>query len=45
MKSCSSCLLPETHETIQYDTMGTCNICEQHKYKKKLLIGKPKKFN
>ncbi len=44
MKSCSSCLLPETHETIQYDTMGTCNICEQHKYKKEIIDWQAKKI-
>ena len=29
MKSCSKCLLSETHETIEYDNQGTCNACNQ----------------
>ena len=24
MKTCNNCLLPETHETIEYDTTGVC---------------------
>jgi len=34
MKYCTSCLLPETHETIEFDEDGVCNICRQHKFKK-----------
>ena len=34
MKYCSKCLLPETHETIEFDKDGVCNICRQHEYKK-----------
>ena len=34
MKRCSSCMLPETHETILFDDQGICNICQQHEYKK-----------
>jgi N-acetyl sugar amidotransferase len=33
MKKCNNCLLPETHETINFDTLGKCNICSQHEYK------------
>lgn len=33
MKYCRECLLPDTHETITFDTKGICNICSQHKYK------------
>jgi len=29
MKRCNACMLPETHETISFDKVGTCNICRQ----------------
>lgn len=34
MKNCNKCLLPQTHETIEFDKVETCNICYQHKFKK-----------
>ena len=34
MKFCSRCMLPETHETIEFDDEGACNICRQHEFKK-----------
>lgn len=34
MRYCSSCVLPETHETIEFDENGVCNICRQHEFKK-----------
>jgi N-acetyl sugar amidotransferase len=34
MKRCARCGLPETYETIQFDSYGVCNICRQHEYKK-----------
>ena len=34
MKYCSKCLLPETHETIEFDEEAVCNICRQHEYKR-----------
>jgi len=34
MKRCARCGLPETYETIEYDSYGVCNICRQHEYKK-----------
>jgi len=34
MKRCRRCGLPETYETIEYDSYGVCNICLQHEYKK-----------
>ena len=37
MKTCNSCLLPETHETIKYNDLGNCNVCEQHDYKKEVI--------
>ena len=33
MKRCSKCLLPETHETIEFNKEGECNICVQHEFK------------
>ena len=34
MRYCSKCMLPETHETIEFDEQGKCNICRQHEFKK-----------
>lgn len=34
MKRCTRCGIPETYETIQFDSYGVCNICRQHEYKK-----------
>ena len=28
MQRCKQCNLPETHETISFNTKGVCNICE-----------------
>lgn len=33
LKSCNSCLLPETYETIEYDQKGVCNVCRQKEFK------------
>lgn len=33
LKRCTRCVLPETHETIPFDSEGVCNICRQHEYK------------
>ena len=33
MKKCSSCLLPETHETIKFNEKSVCNICEGINYR------------
>lgn len=27
LKKCTACLLPETYETIEFDTVGVCNVC------------------
>ena len=44
MKYCAKCMLPETHETIQFDNQGVCNICRQHEFKKsKIDWGKKEK--
>src|SRR5437867_7268306 len=33
LRRCAKCGLPETYETIEYDSQGVCNICRgaQHK--------------
>lgn len=33
MKHCVRCGLPETYETIEFDSDGVCNICRQQEYK------------
>jgi N-acetyl sugar amidotransferase len=30
---CQKCILPETHETIEFSSGGTCNVCKQVEYK------------
>lgn len=29
MRYCTKCVLPDTHETIQFDEEGVCNVCRQ----------------
>ena len=36
-------MLPETHETIEFDSSGTCNVCNQHKFKKQEIDWEKKK--
>ena len=43
LKRCTKCLEPETHETIQYDEEGVCNICRAHKVKHKKIDWAQKK--
>lgn len=33
MKKCIKCGLPETYETIEFDSNDVCNICNQHNFK------------
>ena len=33
MKKCTSCGLPETYETIEFNDNGICNICRQQQFK------------
>ncbi len=33
MKSCSSCVMPETAETLSYDNKGVCSVCRQIEFK------------
>lgn len=37
LKRCGRCGLPETYETIEYDSSGICNICRQFEYKKEKI--------
>lgn len=34
LRRCTVCTRPETHETIEFDNEGVCNICRGHEYKK-----------
>lgn len=43
MRYCSKCMLPETHETIEFDEQGKCNICRQHEFKKTKINWKQKR--
>lgn len=45
MKSCINCLLPETHETINFDLKGSCNVCNNFKFKNTKINWKEKKKN
>ena len=33
MRTCARCGLPETYETIEFDSFGVCNICRQQEFK------------
>lgn len=33
LKKCTACLLPETYETIEYDSAGVCNVCRGKEYR------------
>lgn len=37
LKRCTRCTIPETHETIEFDAEGVCNICRQQEYKKERI--------
>ena len=39
LKKCSSCVTPETHETIIFDKQNVCNICNNQKIKNNLNWG------
>ena len=36
MKKCNKCNLPETYETIEFNDAGSCNVCENTDFKKKI---------
>ncbi|NDE50444.1 MAG: N-acetyl sugar amidotransferase, partial [Actinobacteria bacterium] len=33
MKKCVRCLLPETHETISFDSRGICSVCQNREFR------------
>ena len=33
MKKCARCLLPETHETISFDSRGICSVCQNREFR------------
>lgn len=37
LRKCRECGLPETYETIEFDSAGVCNICRSTKYKINLI--------
>ncbi len=37
LKHCNTCNLPETYETIEFDTKGVCNICHQKEFKDNVI--------
>jgi N-acetyl sugar amidotransferase len=40
---CTKCMLPETHETIHFDTKGVCSICTQQEYRNEVIDWSQKK--
>lgn len=34
LRLCTKCTLPETYETIEFDSSGVCNICRQQEHKR-----------
>lgn len=34
LRTCSRCMIPETHETVTFDEEGVCNVCRQQEHKK-----------
>lgn len=34
---CTKCGLPETYETIEFDTKGVCNVCRQQEFKQERI--------
>jgi len=43
LRRCAKCVLPETHETIVFDSEVVCNICRQHEYKQTVIDWQAKK--
>lgn len=44
MKHCKRCLLPETYETIEFDSEGVCNICRSAEVKQQIDWDERKKL-
>jgi N-acetyl sugar amidotransferase len=36
LRRCAKCLLPETHETITFDSLGVCSVCRNSEFKVKV---------
>jgi N-acetyl sugar amidotransferase len=43
LKRCKKCLLPETHETIIFDSEGICNVCRNNEFKNEKIDWNKKK--
>ncbi len=43
LKKCNKCQLPETYETIEFDSKGGCNICASAKFKNTKIDWKSRK--
>lgn len=43
LKRCTKCLLPETHESITFDSAGVCSICRQVEFKEGKIDWKQRK--
>ena len=43
LRRCMKCGLPETYETIEYDSKGICNICTSNDYKNENIDWKERK--
>src|SRR5579871_2547464 len=37
LRRCTRCMIPETHETIEFDAQGVCNICRQQEFKREQI--------
>ena len=37
LRQCTSCLLPETYETIEFDAKGVCNVCRGKEYRDSVI--------
>lgn len=45
LKKCTKCGLPETYETIEFDSEGVCNICRQKEYRDENIDWATRKAN
>ncbi len=43
MIRCTKCVMPETQETIHFDSEGVCSVCRQHEYKQNVKFDGPQK--
>lgn len=42
LRTCSKCVMPETHESIVFDEDGVCNVCRQVEHKQAAIDWKTK---